>query len=87
MIEITQKQFFKVGFIVFIIIGASNLVTNFINWPVMIWSTKISSVAMNFFNFFIAFFFYSMYKGSNTKIEPIKEAEAEEIIEGLVNGN
>ena len=83
---ITQKQFFIAGSICFLCIGIGNLITNIIQWELMILSSKFSAIFSNLFNFIIAFFFLSMLKDSQKKMQPLEEKDAEDIIRGLKVG-
>ena len=74
MKEFTQEQilrmFYIVGSITFLIVGIANTFTNAHFWHNMILSAKVSAVATNLFNYFIAIFFYSLLKGVKNLTPP-----------------
>lgn len=74
--------FWVCGAITFLIIGASNIITHYINWEIMILSLKVSSVMGTAFNFIVSWFFYAMYtnkKKQEEGLNPLDENSAEEI--------
>lgn len=79
--EITQKDFLTAGALCFLIIGICAIFTNINLWANLYISAKVSAVVMNFFNFVVSLFFYTMLKGLQPKIDALEEKEADYMIE------
>lgn len=74
------KAFYISGSIIFLMVGVANSFTNFHNWEYFILSAKVSSVASNLFNYFLAVFFYFLLKKMPKAPDPIKEEDLDQII-------
>ncbi len=73
------RVFYISGIIIFSVVALANSYTNFVTWDSMILSFKVSSVAMNIFNYVLAIFFYYLLKSNAKAFKNIDEDEAEEI--------
>lgn len=84
--EKVLKMFYLAGFIVFLIVGVANIITNATLWEKMLLSAKVSSVATNVFNFVVSFLFFSFAFNElkKSKIE-VKGEDFEKAIEESFN--
>jgi len=56
--EFSEKLFFKMGMILFLIQGFSNSIGLYLEYPILPFYATISKLASIAFNFLIAYFFY-----------------------------
>lgn len=81
------KKFYFGGFLIFTIIGMSNIYTLLKVWYVTIISQKISSIAGICFNFLLAIFFFHLYTQLTKTSAPIlKPEEIEGALEIIPDG-
>ncbi len=80
-----MKQFFKLGAILFGIVGLCNLGTLIYQWNILFILAKISSIASILFNFLLVAFFYKNYK--DIPEMPKELMSDEEMINKAIGGN